>query len=171
MTKKKGKGKIVEFLKRFFRIGTTETEERNEEIHIGYYVFSVETDENGSCITVRDVGDQWSIKWTDRHFMYAILVRWIADGKCNDYIESLMRMMMIAISYPHDAVAIGEKQDAPFLKGFVKLWKKQIAFEASVAKKPTKKEDEEALEETVQLREIEEELEALDEDEVHRGRT
>lgn len=161
------KGKIAEFLKRLFRIGNVETEERNEEIHIGYYVFSFETDENGSSLTVRDVAGIWSIKWTDKHIMYAILGRMIADEKCTDYIESLIKVMMMAISYPHDEVAIVEKQDAPFLKGFARLWEEQMAFEVSVAKKPTKKEEKEALEETVHLQELKDEIEALDEDEVH----
>lgn len=151
MTRRKGKGK--------------------DETRVGNYLFSIQQNSSGSWLVASTVSGLWSIRWNDGHMMYGILIGLIADVKCHAYIDALMTMIYTASSYPHDMASLVNLQQLPFIDGFCELVRQQTDREVSFAEKPTGKEEKEALDETVQLREIEEELEALDEDEVHRGRT
>lgn len=99
--------------------------------------------------------------------MYGILTGLIADVKCHAYVEALMTMIYTASSYPHDMASLANIQQIPFINGFCELVRQQTDREVSFAEKPTEQEDAEALEETAHLQELQDELEALDNDEVH----
>lgn len=138
-----------------------------DETRVGNYLFSIQQNSSGSWLVARTVSGLWSIRWNEGHMMYGILMGLIADVKCHAYVDALMTMIYTASSYPHDMASLAEQQQIPFINGFCELVRKQTDLEVSLAEKPTGKEEKEALDETVHLREIEEELEALDNDEVH----
>lgn len=139
----------------------------NDETRVGSYLFSIQNNSNGSWLVARTVSGLWSIRWNEGHMMYGILCGLLADERCHKYVEALMTMIYTASSYPHDEVAIINKQELPFINGFARLIQEQADFETSVKEKATEQEDAEALEETAHLQELQDELEALDNDEVH----
>ena len=97
--------------------------------------------------------------------MLQIMKRAAEDDNVREYLHSIVTMMFITTTYLHDLTALSTKQEMPFCEGIAKLLKEQNDYEASLEKKPTEEEDEKALAEVVQMREVEEELEKLDENE------
>lgn len=146
---------------------TTRKGKGKDETRVGNYLFSIQQNSNGSWLVASTVSGLWSIRWNEGHMMYGILIGLIADVKCHAYVDALMTMIYTASSYPHDEVAIINKQELPFINGFARLIQEQADFETSVKEKATEQEDAEALEETAHLQELQDELEALDNDEVH----
>lgn len=139
----------------------------SDAVRIGSYVFTLQENRNGSWLVVNALSGHWSIRWRSDHMMYAVLGGLVADGKCHRYVDALMTMMYTASSYPHDEVAIVERQELPFINGFARLIQEEADFEVSVKGVATDEEDAEALAGTVELQEISDELERLDGDEVH----
>ena len=137
-------------------------------LQVGNFLLGVEMNRNGAWFVVKTVGGEWSIRYGDGSMMFSVLANLGGDESCHRYLESLLTLMYAATSYPHDMVSIVERQTLPFINGFCKLLDEQTAFEVSVSKKATEQEDAEALKEVVEMREIEEELEKLD-DELHEG--
>jgi len=139
---------------------------KRDEVAVGSYLFSLQENSSGHWLVVRSISNDWSVRWSDAHMMFGILGGLIGNARCHKYVEALVTMIYTASSYPHDMAAVVEQQQLPFINGFCELVKQQTDLEVSFAEKPTDKEDEEALEETVHLQELQDEIEALD-DEVH----
>ena len=96
--------------------------------------------------------------------MFAVLTSQIQDEKCHAYVEALLTLFYAATNYPHDLVAIIEKNDTPFINGFCKLIQEQTDFEVGIKKDATPEEDEAALKEVAEMQEIQDELEKLEEE-------
>lgn len=141
----------------------------NKWLQIGNYLLGVDTNAHGSYVVLKSVAQNWSVRWREDTMMFATMLNIMKQAAENEnvkeYLHSLITVMFIATSYMHDLVALSTKQQMPFCEGVAKLLKEQNDYEQSLAeKKPTKKEDEEALKEVVEMREVEEELEKLDEE-------
>jgi hypothetical protein len=140
----------------------------NKWLQIGNYLLGVDTNAHGSYVVLKSVAQNWSVRWREDTMMFATMLNIMKQAAENEnvkeYLHSLITVMFITTSYMHDLVALSTKQQMPFCEGVAKLLKEQNDYEQSLAeKKPTKKEDEEALKEVVEMREVEEELEKLDE--------
>lgn len=141
----------------------------NKWLQIGNYLLGVDTNAHGSYVVLKSVAQNWSVRWREDTMMFATMLNIMKQAAENEnvkeYLHSLITVMFITTSYMHDLVALSTKQQMPFCEGVAKLLKEQNDYEQSLAeKKPTKKEDEEALKEVVEMREVEEELEKLDEE-------
>ena len=105
--------------------------------------------------------------------MFAMMLNIMRQAAENEnvreYLHSLITVMFITTSYMHDLVALSTKQQMPFCEGIAKLLKEQNDYEQSLEKKPTKKEEKEALKEVVEMRQVEEELEQLDKENEENG--
>lgn len=100
--------------------------------------------------------------WEEGTMMYAVLLNFLRDEKTHEYIRALLTLFYAATNYPHDMVALIEKQQTPFINGFTKLLNEQTEFEVSVSKKNTPEEDDAALKEVGEMEDIKEQLEELD---------
>lgn len=141
----------------------------NKWLQIGNYLLGVDTIAHGSYVVLKSVAQNWSVRWREDTMMFATMLNIMKQAAENEnvkeYLHSLITVMFITTSYMHDLVALSTKQQMPFCEGVAKLLKEQNDYEQSLAeKKTTKKEDEEALKEVVEMREVEEELEKLDEE-------
>jgi hypothetical protein len=141
----------------------------NKWLQIGNYLLGVDTNAHGSYVVLKSVAQNWSVRWREDTMMFASMLNIMKQAAENEnvkeYLHSLITVMFITTSYMHDLVALSTKQQMPFCEVVAKLLKEQNDYEQSLAeKKPTKKEDEEALKEVVEMREVEEELEKLDEE-------
>lgn len=137
-------------------------------LQMGNFLLGVEKNAHGQYVVLKSVVGNWKITWRDDTLMFAMMLnimkRAVDDVNVREYLHSLVTVMFITTTYMHDLVALSTKQQMPFCEGIARLLKEQNDYEASLEKKPTEEEDAKALEETVQMRDIEEELEKLDED-------
>ena len=135
-------------------------------MQVGNYLLGVEENSLGKALCAKSVSGNWSLRWREDNFMFAVVLNMLGDEKCHSYVESLLTLCYAATNYPHDLVSIVERQETPVMNGFAKLVKEQAEFETSVAKQPTKEQDAEALKEVVEMQEVQDELERLDEEEI-----
>lgn len=137
-------------------------------LQVGSFLLGVDRNAHGQYVILKSVADNWRVIWRDDTLMFAMMLnimkRAAEDDNVREYLHSLITVMFITTTYLHDLVALSTKQEMPFCEGIARLLKEQNDYEASLEKKPTEEEDAKALEETVQMRDIEEELEKLDED-------
>ena len=135
-------------------------------LQVGNFLLGVDMNAHGQYVILKSVADNWRVTWRDDTLMFAMMLnvmkRAAEDDNVREYLHSLITVMFITTTYLHDLVALSTKQEMPFCEGFARLLKEQNDYEASLEKKPTEEEDAKALEETVQMRDIEEELEKLD---------
>ena len=138
-------------------------------LQVGNFLLGIDKNAHGAYVVLKSVAQNWSVRWRDDTMMFAMMTntmtRAMEDNNIKEYLHSLITMMFITTTYLHDLVALATKQQMPFCEGIAKLLKEQTDYEASLEKKPTEEEDKEALEEVVRMREVEEELEKLDEQE------
>ena len=135
-------------------------------LQVGNFLLGVDRNRNGQYVVLKAVSNGWKIYWRDDTMMFAMMLqimkRAAEDDNVREYLHSIVTMMFITTTYLHDLTALSTKQEMPFCEGIAKLLKEQNDYEASLEKKPTGEEDEKALAEVVQMREVEEELEKLD---------
>lgn len=133
-------------------------------LQISNYLLGKEKNSLGEVLCVRAVSGQWSIRWGEDTMVYAVITRCMADRNCWPYIEALLTLFFAATNYAHDFAALAEGHGTPFMNGFTDLINKQTELELSFRKEPTKEEDDEALNEVVEMQDIQDELEKLDEE-------
>lgn len=129
---------------------------------IGNYLIGEEKSASGERMVIRSVSGDWRVMWETGTLMYIMIKRFVEDESTHKYIDALATLFYAATNYPHDLVAITEKQSTPFMDGFARLVNEQTDFEVSVKRKPTDEEDEKALSEVVEMQEIQDELEKLE---------
>ena len=134
-------------------------------LQIGNYVLAKEKNSLGTALCVRAVSGQWSIRWSEDTYVYAVLTRLMHDEKCIRYVEALLTLFFAATNYPHDFAALAETQQTPFINGFTRLVNEQTELELSFKRPATSEEDEAALSEVAEMHDIQEELEKLEEHE------
>lgn len=140
----------------------------NKWLSVGNFLIGIDTNAHGSHLVLKSALQNWQIRWREDTMMYVMMMNVIKTAAENDnmkeYLHSLITVMFVATTYTHDLVALATKQEMPFCEGIAKLLKEQTDYEDSIAqrKEPTAEDDEKALNEVVEMREVEEELEKLD---------
>ena len=141
---------------------------KNEKwLQVGNFLLGVERNRYGGYVVCKAVGGGWSVRWREDTLMFATLLNAMKVSVGNDgvreYLHTLVSMMFMATSYMHDLVALSTKQQMPLCEGFARLLNEQTDYEVSLQGDDVSAEaDEAALAEVVRMREVEEELEALD---------
>ena len=133
---------------------------------IGNFLLCVDSNSDGSFVVLKSLEKNWSVRWRDDTLMFGTMLSLAKNEDAQEYLHSLITLMYIATGYPHDLVALSTKQELPLMNGFAKLFAAQNDYEVSLAKKPTKKENEEALKDVALQEEIKEQLEKLQDEEV-----
>jgi len=133
-------------------------EKQAKKRQVGNYLLEVLEDGDFDFIECRSVIGDWSVRWRGDNIMFTLMYSLMQNKDAEEYLRALFTMMYVATSYTHDLVAIVEKQDLPLINGFCALVNEQSDFEASVAKKATVEEDEEALNNAVVMEELKEEI-------------
>jgi hypothetical protein len=137
--------------------------ERNEDwLQIGNFLIGQVNNNIGTRMCAKSVSGEWSVSWGEGSMMYGVMLSFAADVNTHRYLEALLTLMYVATTYPHDLAAVCEKQQLPVINGFCQLVNEQTRFEVSLMKKPTEKEDEEALNGVAEMQEIIDELGMLD---------
>jgi len=90
--------------------------------------------------------------------MYGMMLNLIETEAAREYLHSLVTLMFVASTYPHDLVALTEKGELPLMQGVIELVNEQAKYEASLRPQPTEEEDQETVAELKQMAEIEKEL-------------
>ena len=142
--------------------------EENKWLQVGNFLLGVDKNAHGQYVVCKSVADNWRVVWREDCLMFAMLLgimkRAAEDDNVKEYLHSLVTVFFIATSYTHDLTALATKNEMPFCEGIAKLLKEQNDYEESLKEKATEEQEEEALKEVVEMREIEEELEKLDEE-------
>lgn len=133
-------------------------------MQIGNFLLGVEKNALGNRFVVRSVSGDWRLMWEEGTMMHAVLLNFLRDEKTYEYLQALLTLFYAATNYPHDLVALVEKHEMPFINGVTKLLKEQTDFEVSIKKAATQEEDDEALKEVAEMQEIQDQLEALTEE-------
>lgn len=134
-------------------------EKTTKWIQISNFLLGHESNSLGRVLCVRALSGQWSIRWSEDTYVYAVLTRLMADDKCHKYIEALLTLFFAATNYPHDFASVANGNGTPFMNGFTKLINDQTDYEVSLQEKPTEEQDEEALKEVVEMEDIKDKLE------------
>lgn len=138
--------------------------QNNEKwLQIGNFLLGHEKNSNGQVLCVRAVSGQWSIRWGEDTYVYAVVTRLMGDKNCHSYIEALLTLYFSATMYAHDFVALCEKHETPFINGFCELMNRQTEYEVSLKEAASAEDDEKALAEVVRMQQTVDELERLDE--------
>lgn len=133
-------------------------------VRVGNYLLGIEKSSKWTRFVAKSVSGDWRVMWGEGSIMFGVMYSMAADVNSHKYLEALLTLQYVATSYPHDLVALGEKQELPLINGFCKLVDEQTAFEVSVADKATDEEDAEALKEVGEIEDIGEELSKIDTD-------
>ena len=140
--------------------------EENKWLQIGNFLMGVEKKASCRYVVLKSVSDGWRVYWSEETLMFAMMLNLMSkateDNNVKEYLHSIISMFFISTTYTHDLIALATKQQMPFCEGVAKLLKEQTDYEASLEKKPTKKEEKKALEEVGEMAAIEEELEKMD---------
>lgn len=138
------------------------SKKKSKWTQISNYLVGEEKSASGERMVVRSVSGDWRLMWESGTIMYIMIKRFLEDENTYKYLDALMTLFYTATNYPHDMVAITEKQSTPFMDGFARLVSEQTAFEVSLKPKPTDEEDEKALNEVVEMEDIKNELDRLE---------
>lgn len=138
-------------------------EKQTKKRQVGNFLLEVLEGADFDFIECRSLIGDWSVRWRNDSVMFSLMFSLMQNKDAEEYLRALFTMMYIATSYTHDLVAIIEKRDLPLINGFCALVNEQNDYEASVAKKTTKEEEEEALKNTVITEELENEIINLEE--------
>lgn len=134
-------------------------------LRLGNFLLGREKNSTGNFLVCKSLAQNWSVRWREDTLMYGTLIS-LMQNEAHDYLHSLITVMFVCSTYPHDMLALINTQKMPFMEGIAKLVKEQNEYEASLAKKPTEEEEKEALETEGRLQEMGEKLqEELDKEE------
>ena len=168
-------------------------ERRLEWLQVGNFLLQMEKNVMGMFVVAKSVSREWSVRWGEGSGMFFPMMRLAVKAResegVKEYLHSLLTMMYVATSYPHDLTRLAEKKVMPFCEGVAKLLKEEMDYdnaegvvatesqqtgpdggEVAMTSRQTGLTDDEALEEVVAMREIEEELERLDAEKDEGGR-
>lgn len=125
---------------------------------VGNYLLGIEKNATGGFVVCKTLSGNWSVRWRDDTMMYGMMLNLIETEAAREYLHSLVTLMFVASTYPHDLVALTEKGELPLMQGVIELVNEQAKYEASLRPQPTEEEDQETVAELKQMAEIEKEL-------------
>lgn len=143
------------------------SKKKKEWVSIGNYEIGKEKGATGAYVVLRTVRKDWSIRWRDDTLTYGMMMSMVGSKGSRDYLHSLITMMYVASSYPHDLVSLYHNHGMPFMEGFARLVYEQNSYEVSVApKQPDDKEEEDkAIADAARLEDMQREVEAMEAEE------
>lgn len=127
------------------------------------FMLGVEKNAKGYYLVCRNVAQNWSVRWRDDTMMFGLMKSLMENENAVEYIHSLLTVMYISTTYPHDLVASLKEGKMPFMKGFAKLVANQNKLELKYKPQPTEEEDAKELSRMKDLSEIEEEMKSVNE--------
>lgn len=144
---------------------------KNEEkwIQVGNYQVGIEKSSTGSMLVCRSLSCNWSVRWRDDTMMFGLMLSIARNEGAREYLHSLITTMFAVTTYPHDLVALSEKNEMPFMSGVIELIHRQSEYEASLRPQPTEEENEKSVEEMRRMAEIESRLADINEEEDGEG--
>lgn len=144
---------------------------KNEQkwISVGNYEVGIEKSAKGTMLVCRSIACNWSVRWRDDTMMFGLMLSLARNENAREYLHSLITAMFATTTYPHDLVAVTEKNDMPFMTGLIELIHKQNEYEASLKPQPTEEEEKESLEEMRRMVEMESEMAEMMKEEENDG--
>lgn len=127
-------------------------------IHVGSYELGIEKNSIGSVLVCRSIAKNWSVRWRDDTMMFGMMLSIARNENAREYLHSLLTVMFVVTTYPHDLVALTEKNEMPFMQGVADLLHNQNEYESSMRPQPTEEENQQAIEEMRRIAEVESEL-------------
>lgn len=124
----------------------------------GNYRVCHEGDDDGKWIVCTSVHGDWKVSWRDDNPMYGVMLSYTKDRSLEAYLSALFKLMTLATSHNHDALAIINGDGSPFMDGFSNLWNDQIVYELSFVKPVSRKADERMLQEAVDFENLRDDL-------------
>ena len=125
---------------------------------VGNYLLGIEKNATGGFVVCKTLSCNWSVRWREDTLMYGMMLNLIETEAAREYLHSLVTLMFVASTYPHDLVALTEKGEMPLMQGVIELVNEQAKYEASLRPQPTEEENQETIAELKQMAEIEKEL-------------
>lgn len=133
---------------------------KNEEkwIQVGNYQIGIEKSSVGNMLVCRSIAKNWSVRWRDDTMMFGMMLSIARNEGAREYLHSLITAMYAVTTYPHDLVALSEKNEMPVMTGLIELIHNQSEYESSLRPQPTEEEEKQSLEEMKRMAEVESEL-------------
>lgn len=127
---------------------------------IGNYVFTVERCDDGRWLVLKSVSGCWQVRWRDDVEMFGALMSLLGVGTAaaDKYLDCLVTMMYISTEYTHDLASLANGNGMPFMEGFTRLFNEQAEYDRSLVPSVGEKEDERALNETVEWENLREDI-------------
>lgn len=135
--------------------------QEKEWLAVGNFLLRGEDGDDGRQFVVKSVSGGWRISWRDDTLMYGVLLSLVDNEGSREYLHCLCTLMFVATTYPHDLVALTTKGALPFMEGIAKLVREQSDYEVSLKKPVSEEEDAEALNETVEMESLKEDLKRI----------
>ncbi len=121
------------------------SKKRKEWLAIGNFEVGAESNSSGLYVVLRTVQKDWSVRWREDTLQYGMMLSLAKNADAREYLHSLITVIYVASTYPHDLVSLTHWHGMPFMEGFARLVDEQNSYEQSVATddKTGKKGDEE----------------------------
>lgn len=136
---------------------------------IGGFLFGIEKTASDNRMVVKNTMNNWRLMWSDDTMMFGIIISLLRNENAHEYLHSLMTIMYVVTTYPHDLVALMEKSDTPFMKGVADLIDKQNDYEQSLRPQPTEEENAKAIDEMKRMAEMAQEAMEVEKEENGNG--
>ena len=133
-------------------------EKKDKWTQYGNFLVGVEKNSTGDFLVCKSVASDWSVRWRDDTMMFGMMLSLTRNANAKDYMHSLITLMYVASTYPHDLVSLINRDSMPFMEGFAKLIEEQNSYEITLAPKTTDDEEAEALVDVRMTAELEKEL-------------
>lgn len=127
-------------------------------MQIGGFQIGIEKSARGKVVVCRSIADGWSVRWGDDMLMFGTVLSLAEREDAHEYLHSLLTVMFIATTYPHDMVSLVNRNEMPFMTGFSELIHRQNEYEASLKPQPTEEENQKSLDELKHIAEVAEEM-------------
>ena len=138
--------------------------EETKWYQVGGFLLGVERKSKAYYLVCKNVAQNWSVRWRDDTMMFGLMKSIMENKNASEYLHTLLTVMFISTTYPHDMVALLREGKMPFTKGFTKLVANQNKFELKYKPQPTEEEDAKELQKLKDIADLEEELKNLNEE-------
>jgi len=135
---------------------------KSKWLQVGNFLLGTEKNSKGDFVVCKAVSGIWSIRWRNDTLMYGSMLGLMREKNAHEYLHTLLTLMYVASTYPHDLVALSTKNEMPLINGFAELIGKQNEYEQSLKPSISDEEDAKILAEERRMVELEADLKAAD---------
>ena len=132
--------------------------DENKWLQVGNFLLGVDTNAHGSYVVCKSVDGTWSVRWRDDHEMFAQMLQMMTATASDETGELKKYAHTVALQYNYMTTHF---LTPDFLNAYI-AFVDEYALKHNPAPVVTKEEEKAALDEVVEMQEIQDELEKLE---------